>query len=131
MLGNIFTVGQCAKLTGVSPNAVSKWFDSGRLRGYRIPGSQDRRVPKEYLVRFLKEHGMPLPAELSEPEDNAIAKAEGGGQKKTVEELHREHLSRVEKGVKEEWSAWTFAKAVGEILGTQPVSDQAACCVAK
>jgi len=30
------------------------------LRGYRIPGSQDRRIPREHLLRFLKEHGMPL-----------------------------------------------------------------------
>jgi two-component system response regulator RpaA len=44
---------------------VSKWFDSGRLRGYRIPGSQDRRIPREHLIRFLKEHGMPL-GELEE-----------------------------------------------------------------
>jgi len=44
---------------------VSKWFDSGRLRGYRIPGSQDRRVPREHLIKFLKEHGMPL-GELEE-----------------------------------------------------------------
>jgi DNA-binding response OmpR family regulator len=44
---------------------VSKWFDSGRLRGYRIPGSQDRRIPREHLIKFLKEHGMPL-GELEE-----------------------------------------------------------------
>jgi DNA-binding response OmpR family regulator len=44
---------------------VSKWFDSGRLRGYRIPGSQDRRIPREQLIKFLKEHGMPL-GELEE-----------------------------------------------------------------
>ena len=46
---------------------MSKWFDSGRLRGYRIPGSQDRRIPREQLIRFLKEHGMPL-GELEEEE---------------------------------------------------------------
>jgi DNA-binding response OmpR family regulator len=44
---------------------VSKWFDSGRLRGYRIPGSQDRRIPREHLIKFLKDHGMPL-GELEE-----------------------------------------------------------------
>ncbi|HMO19149.1 MAG TPA: helix-turn-helix domain-containing protein [Oligoflexia bacterium] len=56
----VFTTGQVAKLCKVAPRTVSKWFDSGRLKGYRIPGSQDRRIPREYLVRFLKEHGMPL-----------------------------------------------------------------------
>ncbi|QDT39604.1 helix-turn-helix domain-containing protein [Stratiformator vulcanicus] len=56
----IFTTGQVAKICKVAPRTVSKWFDSGRLRGYRIPGSQDRRIPREHLIRFLKEHGMPL-----------------------------------------------------------------------
>jgi len=44
----------------VAPRTVSKWFDSGQLRGYRIPGSKDRRIPIQQLVRFMKAHGMPL-----------------------------------------------------------------------
>ena len=56
----VFTTGQAAKICKVAPRTVSKWFDSGRLKGYRIPGSEDRRIPQEYLIRFLKEHGMPL-----------------------------------------------------------------------
>lgn len=66
----IFTVGQVAKICKVAPRTVSKWFDSGRLRGYRIPGSQDRRIPREHLIRFLKEHGMPL----GELEDESLIK---------------------------------------------------------
>ena len=54
----VFTTGQVAKICKVAPRTVSKWFDSGRLKGYRIPGSQDRRIPREYLIRFLKEHGV-------------------------------------------------------------------------
>ena len=61
----VFTTGQVAKICKVAPRTVSKWFDSGRLRGYRIPGSQDRRIPREHLIQFLKEHGMPL-GELEE-----------------------------------------------------------------
>src|ERR1700691_4616501 len=66
----VFTTGQVAKICKVAPRTVSKWFDSGRLRGYRIPGSQDRRIPREHLIRFLKEHGMPL----GELEDEAMGK---------------------------------------------------------
>lgn len=66
----VFTTGQVAKICKVAPRTVSKWFDSGRLKGYRIPGSQDRRIPREYLIRFLKEHGMPL----GELEDETMAK---------------------------------------------------------
>ncbi len=61
----VFTTGQVAKICKVAPRTVSKWFDTGRLRGYRIPGSQDRRIPREHLIKFLKEHGMPL-GELEE-----------------------------------------------------------------
>lgn len=61
----VFTTGQVAKICKVAPRTVSKWFDSGRLRGYRIPGSQDRRIPRDQLIKFLKEHGMPL-GELEE-----------------------------------------------------------------
>jgi excisionase family DNA binding protein len=43
----VFTTGQVAKICKVAPRTVSKWFDSGRLKGYRIPGSQDRRIPRE------------------------------------------------------------------------------------
>ena len=63
----VFTTGQVAKICKVAPRTVSKWFDSGRLKGYRIPGSQDRRIPREQLIKFLKEHGMPL-GELEEEE---------------------------------------------------------------
>ncbi len=58
----VFTTGQVAKICQVAPRTVSKWFDSGKLRGYRIPGSQDRRIPRDQLIRFLKENGMPLGA---------------------------------------------------------------------
>lgn len=54
----IYTTGQVAKICGAAPHTVTKWFDSGRLGGYRIPGSQDRRIPHRDLVTFLKKYGM-------------------------------------------------------------------------
>ena len=62
MKKQVFTTGQVAKICQVAPRTVSKWFDSGKLKGYRIPGSQDRRIPRDQLIRFLKENGMPLGA---------------------------------------------------------------------
>ncbi len=56
---NVLTTGQVAKICNVAPRTVSKWFDSGQLRGYRIPGSKDRRIPAEQLLRFMKNHGIP------------------------------------------------------------------------
>lgn len=57
---DILTTGQVAKICNVAPRTVSKWFDSGQLRGYRIPGSKDRRIPVGQLIRFMRAHGMPL-----------------------------------------------------------------------
>jgi excisionase family DNA binding protein len=59
------TTGQVAKICCVAPRTVSKWIDAGRLRGFRLAGSQDRRIQLEYLIEFLKEHCMPF--------DNLIA----------------------------------------------------------
>jgi len=44
----------------VAPRTVSKWFDTGKLRGYRIPGSRDRRIPVDQLVAFMRTHSIPL-----------------------------------------------------------------------
>jgi excisionase family DNA binding protein len=62
---NVLTTGDVARICNVAPRTVSKWFDSGQLKGYRIPGSKDRRIPVSELARFMKVHNMPatmLPA---------------------------------------------------------------------
>jgi excisionase family DNA binding protein len=58
---NVLTTGEVAKICNVAPRTVSKWFDSGQLKGYRIPGSKDRRIPVNELIRFMKQNNMPLP----------------------------------------------------------------------
>lgn len=58
------TTGECAKICQVSPATVSKWFDSGILKGFRIPQSRDRRIPENNLVELMLEYGMPVPTEL-------------------------------------------------------------------
>jgi len=57
---DVLTTGEVARICKVAPRTVSKWFDTGQLRGYRIPGSKDRRIPRQQLIRFMKAHGMPL-----------------------------------------------------------------------
>ncbi len=56
---NVLTTGDVAKICNVAPRTVSKWFDNGQLKGYRIPGSKDRRIPLNELIRFMKAHNMP------------------------------------------------------------------------
>lgn len=56
----VLTTGEVAKICNVAPRTVSKWFDSGALKGYRIPGSRDRRIPSSELMKFMRAHGIPL-----------------------------------------------------------------------
>lgn len=58
----VYTTGQVAAVCRVSPRTVCKWIDEGLLRGYRLAGGWDRRVPRAELERFLAEHGMPTAA---------------------------------------------------------------------
>jgi excisionase family DNA binding protein len=57
---DVLTTGEVAKICNVAPRTVSKWFDSGSLRGYRIPGSKDRRIPISELMKFMRAHGIPM-----------------------------------------------------------------------
>lgn len=59
---DVLTTGDVAKICHVAPRTVSKWFDNGQLKGYRIPGSKDRRIPVGELIRFMKMHNMPTSA---------------------------------------------------------------------
>jgi len=59
---NVLTTGDVAKICNVAPRTVSKWFDNGQLKGYRIPGSRDRRIPVNELIRFMKQNNMPTTA---------------------------------------------------------------------
>ena len=52
------TVTQVAKIAQVSPNTVKKWFDSGMLKGYKVPNSKHRRIVRAELEKFLKQHGI-------------------------------------------------------------------------
>lgn len=56
----VLTTGEVAKICNVAPRTVSKWFDSGALKGYRIPGSRDRRIPATELTKFMRAHGIPI-----------------------------------------------------------------------
>lgn len=52
-----------AKMLYVDPGSVANWIDQKMLAAHRTPGGH-RRVVVEDLVVFLREHKMPIPAEL-------------------------------------------------------------------
>jgi CheY-like chemotaxis protein len=56
---DVLTTGDVAKICHVAPQTVSKWFDNGQLKGYRMPGSNDRRIPVSELIGFVRMHNIP------------------------------------------------------------------------
>ncbi len=56
----VFTTGEVAQVCKVSQQTVIRCFDSGKLKGFRVPGSRFRRIPRESLVSFMKENQIPL-----------------------------------------------------------------------
>lgn len=53
-----FTTGQVASICDVAPRTVSTWVDTGILKGYRLPGSRHRRIPRDALIAFVQAHTM-------------------------------------------------------------------------
>ena len=62
---DVLTTGEVARICNVASRTVSKWFDSGQLQGYRIPGSKDRRIPVSNLMQFMKKHNIPMDGFMS------------------------------------------------------------------
>jgi excisionase family DNA binding protein len=55
----VFTTGEAADICKVSQQTIIRCFDSGRLKGFRVPGSRFRRIPRDALVAFMKDNGIP------------------------------------------------------------------------
>jgi excisionase family DNA binding protein len=57
---DLFTTGEVAEICKVSQQTIIRCFDSGRLDGFRVPGSKFRRIPRQKLIKFMKENDIPL-----------------------------------------------------------------------
>lgn len=55
----VFTTGEAAEICKVSQQTIIRCFDAGRLKGFRVPGSKFRRIPREELIRFMRENSIP------------------------------------------------------------------------
>ncbi|MDF1870091.1 MAG: response regulator [Phycisphaerales bacterium] len=56
----VFTTGEAAQVCKVSQQTIIRCFDSGRLNGFRVPGSRFRRIPREELLRFMQSNDIPV-----------------------------------------------------------------------
>src|SRR5918992_4848036 len=58
----VFTTGEAAKICKVSQQTIIRCFDNGTLKGFRVPGSRFRRIPRDQLYQFMKDNGIPTDA---------------------------------------------------------------------
>lgn len=58
----VFTTGEAAKICKVSQQTIIRCFDNGTLKGFRVPGSKFRRIPREHLFAFMRDNGIPTDA---------------------------------------------------------------------
>ena len=58
----VFTTGEAAKICKVSQQTIIRCFDNGSLKGFRVPGSRFRRIPRHELFSFMRDNGIPTDA---------------------------------------------------------------------
>ena len=56
----LFTTGEAADICNLSQQTIIRCFDAGRLEGFRIPGSKFRKIPRDSLIRFMKDNNIPM-----------------------------------------------------------------------
>jgi excisionase family DNA binding protein len=58
----VFTTGEAARICKVSQQTIIRCFDNGTLKGFRVPGSRFRRIPRDQLFQFMRDNGIPTDA---------------------------------------------------------------------
>jgi two-component system, OmpR family, response regulator len=58
-----YTTFEISRICGVNTTTVQNWVKAKKLKAFQTPGGH-RRIQHEDLISFMKEFGMPLPAEL-------------------------------------------------------------------
>lgn len=59
------TTGDIATFCDVNQRTVIRWLDKGVLKGFKLPGRGNNRVKIDDFIHFLKQNGMPIPAEFA------------------------------------------------------------------
>ncbi len=85
----IFTTGEAAEVCKVSQQTIIRCFDSGRINGFRVPGSRFRRIPREELIRFMRDNDIPTDVLSTGPKRILVVDDES-----EILELFRDALAR-------------------------------------
>jgi PleD family two-component response regulator len=60
MAKQVFSTGEAAQICGISQQTIIRCFDRGELKGFLVPGSKFRRIPRDNLIRFMKHNNISL-----------------------------------------------------------------------
>lgn len=125
----VFTTGEAADVCGVSQQTIIRCFDSGRLGGFRVPGSKFRRIPYDDLLKFMQANSIPTeaieaPASAQpqlfvfNPEHRPLGFLSVGlGNHVRVEEFSDSHLFL---------AMWVIAEGCAAVMLVQDTSDHEA-----
>ena len=58
------TSGEIASYCDVNLRTVIRWIESGKLKGFKLPGRGNNRVLVDDFIDFLERHNMPVPSQL-------------------------------------------------------------------
>lgn len=58
------TSGEIASYCDVNLRTVIRWIESGKLKGFKLPGRGNNRILVEDFIEFLERHDMPIPDAL-------------------------------------------------------------------
>lgn len=66
------TSGEIASYCDVNLRTVIRWIESGKLKGFKLPGRGNNRVLVEDFIEFLERHNMPIPEALKSAATPAV-----------------------------------------------------------
>ncbi len=66
------TSGEIATYCDVNLRTVIRWIESGKLKGFKLPGRGNNRVLVEDFIEFLERHEMPIPEALKNTTSSSI-----------------------------------------------------------
>jgi two-component system response regulator VicR len=60
----MLTTGDLGKLCGVDHRTINRWVKEGYITAASLPGRGDYRIHAAEAVRFMDEHGIPVPEDM-------------------------------------------------------------------
>jgi len=56
----VYTTGEAAEICKLSQQTIIRCFDNGQIQGFRVPGSRFRRIPRDEMIKFMRDNKIPM-----------------------------------------------------------------------